>query len=102
MRSDIEHSLRISLHSIRVAQASGNQDLAAASMAMAANGFLLKGERKKSEGHFKKAWAIYQKTGDIDAALEMECGLASARLTTGNEKEILVDLHKILHTRTNT
>ncbi len=101
-RPDIQRSVQLSLQSINEARISKMKDLIAASFAIAGKNTFVGGDRKKAAGYFKQALTIYDRLGDVDAVLEMEFELASAKLTTGNERDTLVQLHRILHDRTQT
>src|SRR2546430_9529179 len=100
LRSDLEESLRLSE---RALAASGKiKELAAESLAMSARVYLRRAERNPAADCFARALTLYDKTADTDAALDMECGYLTAKITTGNEKDTLVRLHKILQRRIHT
>jgi DNA-binding CsgD family transcriptional regulator/tetratricopeptide (TPR) repeat protein len=98
-RTDIERAVALSLQSLRESKAIRAKELVAASLGMAGKCYLIQGDRPRASEHFKLAAKLYESLGDIDAELEMQHGLASAKLTTGNEKNTLVHLHQILHGR---
>ena len=98
-RSDNQQSVDLCQNALAESKAAKMKDLVAASSAMLGKSSLLQGDRKNAADSFKQALKIYERQGDLDAALETECNLASAKLSTGNEKESLIRLHRILHAR---
>jgi len=94
--SDVGAATSLCEQAIREAKSSGMKDLLAASLGVAANAYLIQGDRKKATSYFTQARAIYERLGEADALLEMEHGIVTARLSTGNEKDNIVRLHEIL------
>ena len=101
LRSDLKTCGEYCAHSISEARASKLKDLLAISLTMTAKCFLFKGDRKKSVEQYKQALSIYEKMGDIDAALEIQNAIISTKLSTGNERELIEQLHELLHARTS-
>ena len=100
--SDLERSASLCIESITISKSSKRKDLVAVSNGIAGKCFLVRAELKRSAAYFEQARRYYEKTGDADAALDMEHNIISSKLFAGNQKELLVRLHQILSIRTST
>src|SRR5579864_5652333 len=78
--SDLERSASLCLQAIKISKASKRKELAAASWFIAGKCFLVRAELKKSAGYFELARKYYERSGDIDASLDMEQNSISIRL----------------------
>ncbi len=100
--SDFEAAITLLSEAVKESRASGKNELLAASLAMAGGSCLLSTRLTDAVRYYKEAHSIYLRLGDVDAQLEMEYGLVSSKLSAGNEKRNLVQLHNILEKRTST
>ncbi len=82
--------------------AAKNSNLIAATQAIAGHCARLYGNREVAVEHFKKGLIRYKQLGDLDAVLELRGELATVKLTAGNEKQTLEELHQIVSERTQT
>ena len=103
LRSNPVVASEISRQAMDIAKTSGIPTLLAESLAMHARADLLRGDRRASAEGLARAITIYESgsalDADLDAALEMRCLHAVAKLTTGNEERTLGELYEIFASR---
>jgi DNA-binding CsgD family transcriptional regulator/tetratricopeptide (TPR) repeat protein len=102
LRSDPQQSRLLALQSVEIAKTSNFPDLIAESLFMVGTSFFLGSQLSNARKYYEQALEIHKGLGDIDAVLDIEYGLATARQSAGHEKENIVRLHQVLHSRTIT
>jgi|GEM_PF-7002048 len=102
LASDPRNAFELSKKAMVIGKRCREPRLLAASCAVASKSLLAVGEYRRPVPYIKSALHYYESNGDLDATLELRHNLASAKLFGEHEKEILVELHRVLDARLHT
>ncbi|MDP4231009.1 MAG: tetratricopeptide repeat protein [Bacteroidota bacterium] len=99
LNSDTSRSIKLCLQATQESQKNKEPDLLAESLLMTGLAHVNGGHTPRGISYYNRALKLFKRIGDRDAILDTEYKLAFTKRNSGNMKDALMPLHKILQAR---